>query len=112
MKKDVVPRPAPSPLKSFGTSLVLSAIAFALLLMGDRGTEAWKKAQADSRTLKARIAELETGNVAIQKRIADAETSTFELEKDARERMGLLKPDEIVFLLPDKARNAARHPNP
>lgn len=94
------PRPAPNPLKTFAVSLVFSAIAFALLLMGDRGTEAWKRAQSDSRALKSQIAELDRENAAIQARIADAENNAFELEKDARERMGLVKPDEIVFLLP------------
>ena len=95
-------RPAPNPLKSFCISFVFSGIALALLLMGDRGTEAWKKAQSDSRALKAQIAELEAGNAAIEKRIGDAENDAFELEKDARERMGLVKPDEIVFILPEK----------
>jgi cell division protein FtsB len=94
------PRPAPNPLKTFAISLVFSAMAFALLLMGDRGTDAWKKAQSDSRALKAQVAELEAGNAAIQARIDDAEHNTFELEKDTRERMGLVKSDEIVFLLP------------
>jgi cell division protein FtsB len=102
MKIDApVSRPAPSPIKSFVTSVVFSAIALALLLIGDRGTEAWKRAQSDSRILKARIKELESGNAAIEKRISDAENSSFELEKGARERMGLVKPGEIVFLLPD-----------
>jgi cell division protein FtsB len=115
MKKDTpAPRPAPNPVKSFGISLVFSALALALLLLGDRGTEAWKKSQADARALKVQIAELEAGNAAIEKRIADAENDAFELEKDARERMGLVKPDEIVFLLPEKAPRApaARVPTP
>jgi len=104
MKRDAAappaPRPAPNPVRTFAVSLVFSAMAFALLLMGDRGTDAWKKAQSDSRALRAQVAELEAGNAAIQARIDDAEHNTFELEKDARERMGLVKPDEIVFLLP------------
>jgi cell division protein FtsB len=104
MKRDAAappaPRPAPNPIRTFAVSLVFSAMAFALLLMGDRGTDAWKKAQSDSRALRAQVAELEAGNAAIQARIDDAEHNTFELEKDARERMGLVKPDEIVFLLP------------
>lgn len=105
MKKEdpPTPRPAPNPLRAFAISLVFSGLAFALLLMGDRGTDAWKKAQSDSRALKAQIAELEKGNAAIEARIANAENSAFELEKDARERMGLVKPDEIVFLLPAPA---------
>ena len=103
-------RPAPNPLRSFGISFVFSAIALALLLMGDRGTEAWKKAKADSRALEAQIAELEAGNAAIEKRIGDAENDAFELEKDARERMGLVKPDEIVFLLPERPAKPAAAP--
>jgi len=107
MKKEAAPapapRPAPNPIRTFAISLVFSALAFALLLMGDRGTEAWKKAQADSRALKAQLAELQKGNAAIAARIENAENNTFELEKDARERMGLVKPDEIVFLLPAPA---------
>ena len=105
MKNDTsapVPRAAPNPVRSFAISLVFSALALALLLLGDRGTEAWKKSQADARALKIQIAELEAGNAAIETRIANAENDAFELEKDARERMGLVKPDEIVFLLPEK----------
>ncbi len=94
------PRPAPNPLKTFTISLVFSALAFALLLMGDRGTEAWKRAQSDARALKEQVAQLEAENAAIEARIENAENNSFELEKDARERMGLVKPDEIVFLLP------------
>jgi cell division protein FtsB len=106
-EKTPAPRPAPNPVKSFGISLVFSALALALLLLGDRGTEAWKKSQADARALKIQLAELEAGNAAIEKRIANAENDAFELEKDARERMGLVKPDEIVFLLPEKPAPAA-----
>ena len=102
-EKNPAAPPAPNPVKSFGISLFFSALALALLLQGDRGTEAWKKSQADARALKVQLAELEAGNAAIEKRIANAETDAFELEKDARERMGLVKPDEIVFLLPEKA---------
>jgi cell division protein FtsB len=102
------PRPAPNPLKTFAVSLVFSSIAFALLLMGDRGTEAWKKAQTDSKALKSQIAELEKGNAEIQARIENAENDAFELEKDARERMGLVKPDEIVFLLPATPASGAK----
>ncbi|HKB69697.1 MAG TPA: septum formation initiator family protein [Thermoanaerobaculia bacterium] len=114
MKKEAAPtpRPAPNPLRAFAISLVFSAIAFALLLIGDRGTDAWKKAQDDSRALKAQVAELEAGNAAIAARIENAEHNSFELEKDARERMGLVKPDEIVFLLPAPAAPKPHRPTP
>jgi cell division protein FtsB len=94
-------RPGPRPLRAFFVSLLLSAFGLAMLLVGDRGTAEWQKAQEESRSLKSQIAALEAENSDLARRIADAETNDFQAEKHARENLGLVKPDEVVFVLAD-----------
>jgi hypothetical protein len=95
-------RPAPRPARAFFISVFCSTLGLALLLLGDRGTSAWKKAQEESRALKKEIALLERDNALLTERTRSAEQSTYELEKNARERLGLVKPDDVVFVLPEE----------
>ena len=95
-------RPAPRPARAFLISLVCSALGLGLLLLGDRGTSAWQKAQEESHSLKKEIALLERDNALLTARTRGAEQSTYELEKNAREKLGLVKPDDVVFVLPEE----------
>ena len=72
-----------------------------MLLVGDRGTAEWQKAQEESRSLKSQITALEAENADLSRRIAEAETSDFQAEKSAREKLGLVKSDDVVFVLAD-----------
>lgn len=94
-------RGGPRPLRAFFISLLASAFGLGLLLVGDRGTAEWEKAKAESGVLKTQIATLEAQNADLSRRIEDAERNDFEFEKNARENLGLVKPDEVVFVLAD-----------
>jgi cell division protein FtsB len=109
---DPARREPPKPLKAFSISLVLSALAFGVLLVGDRGSDAWQRAREEARSLKAEIARLEADNAELSRRVADAEKSDFELEKIAREDLGLVRPDEVVFVLPPETAKPAAAPAP
>ena len=102
MSDKVSKRSAPSPARAFFISLFCSSLGLGLLLLGDRGTSAWRRAQEESRGLKKEIAVLERENALLTARTRGAEQSTYELEKNAREKLGLVKPDEVVFVLPDE----------
>jgi cell division protein FtsB len=95
-------RPAPSPARAFFISVLCSSLGLGVLLLGDRGSSAWRRAQEESRTLKNQIAFLEAQNAALLARTRSAELSTHELEKIAREKLGLVKADEVVFVLPEE----------
>ncbi len=94
-------RGGPRPLRAFFISLLVSTFGLGLLLVGDRGTAEWQKAKEESRALKAEIASLEAQNADLRRRIEDTERSDFEFEKNARENLGLVKPDDVVFVLND-----------
>jgi cell division protein FtsB len=102
MSDTVSKRSAPNPAKAFFISLLCSSLGLGMLLLGDRGTAAWQRAQEDSRALKKEIATLERSNAALAARTRGAEQGTYELEKNARERLGLVKPDDVVFVLPEE----------
>ncbi len=101
-------RGGPHPLRAFFISLLVSTFGLGLLLVGDRGTAEWEKAKAESQSLKAEIATLEAQNADLRRRIEDTERSDFEYEKNARENLGLVKPDEVVFVLTDPKAQAPR----
>jgi cell division protein FtsB len=88
-------------LRAFFLSLVVSSLGLGILLVGDRGSGEWRRAQDESRSVRAQIEALQRENSALARRIQDAETSDFEVEKNARENLGLVKPDEVVFILPE-----------
>ncbi len=102
MTETLPKRPAPRPARAFFISLICSALGLGLLLLGDRGTSAWRKAQEESRSLKKEIALLERDNALLTTRTRGAEQGTYELEKNAREKLGFVKPDDVVFVLPEE----------
>jgi cell division protein FtsB len=102
VSETVPKRSTPSPAKAFFLSLFCSSLGLGLLLLGDRGTSAWRRAQEESRTLKKEIAVLERENALLTARTRGTEEGTYELEKNAREKLGLVKPDDVVFVLPEE----------
>jgi cell division protein FtsB len=84
-------------------SLVVSALGLGVVMVGDRGTAQWRQAREEAQRLRSEIRQLQTENASLALRIADAERNSFELEKNARENLGLVRPDEIVFVLPPAA---------
>ena len=102
MTDTVSKRPAPSPAKAFFVSLLCSSLALGLLLLGDRGSSAWRRAQEESRALKSEIASLERQNALLSARARSAEQTTPELEKIARDKLGFVKPDDVVVILPEE----------
>lgn len=94
----------PNPLRAFFISLVLSCLGLALLLVGDRGSAAWQQSRQELQALSRQELQLKAENAALATRVEDAEGSKFELEKNARENLGLVKPDDVVFILPAPAK--------
>lgn len=90
----------PNPWKAFFASLLFSSLGLAILLFGDRGTDAWRKSNDEARRLDLEIARVRAENEALSGRLARMRTDDFELEKNARENLGLVGRDEVVFELP------------
>ena len=82
------------------------ALAFFLLLLqdvfGTHGLMAMHRSKAQIRDVEAQIQQLDKENSDLQQHIKDLRTDPSAIEKIARDRMGLARPGELIFRMPDK----------
>jgi cell division protein FtsB len=94
------------------------ALAFFLLLLqdvfGTHGLMAMHRSKAQIRDVEAQIQQLDKENSDLQQHIKDLRTDPSAIEKIARDRMGLARPGELIFRMPDKkdgqTSSTAAHP--
>lgn len=88
------------------------ALAFFLLLLqdvfGTHGLVAMRRSKIQIQAVQAQIQQLDQENQELQQRIHSLKTDPAAIEKIARDRMGLARPGEIIFQLPDSPSN---HPS-
>ena len=82
----------------------LMTVAMILLaLFDDRGALALRDRRNHRDSLKAEVTSIEGQNNAYRKEIEDFRHDADTIEKRAREKLKLVKPDEIVIQLPEPA---------
>ena len=85
--------------------LWLLAIGVSLYaVFGPYGFLDLEETRAERQRLEQRIAELETENRRLRERIRKLEEDPAYLERRARERLGMVKPDERVVIVPERQR--------
>ena len=81
------------------------ALAFFLLLLQDvfgaHGLVAMRRSKNQIRTVETQISRLDHENQQLQQRIHSLKTDPAAIEKIARDRMGLARPGEMIFQIPD-----------
>jgi cell division protein FtsB len=82
-------------------SLLISALFFAIFLVSDRGLLQLSKQRRQITKVREEIAQLEADNKRLEAEVAALRTDPRALEKIAREELNLVKPGEVVLLLPD-----------
>jgi cell division protein FtsB len=82
-------------------SLLLSALFFAIFLVSDRGLLQLRRQRAQVERVREEIAQLEADNRRLEGELAALRTDPRALEKIAREELNLVKPGEVVIVLPD-----------
>lgn len=93
------------------------ALAFFLLLLqdvfGTHGLVAMHRSKIQIQAVQAQIQQLDQENQELQQRIHSLKTDPAAIEKIARDRMGLARPGEMIFQIPDSpSRRAPQSPNP
>jgi len=92
------------------------ALAFFLLLLqdvfGTHGLVAMRRSKAQIQAVQAQIQQLDQENQELQQRIHSLKTDPAAIEKIARDRMGLARPGEIIFQIPDSPTSHAPQSNP
>jgi len=82
-------------------SLLLSALFFGIFLVSDRGLLMVRRQRQQLAKARAEVAELEAGNKKLETEVAALKSDPRAVEKVAREQLNLVKPGEIVLVLPD-----------
>lgn len=81
------------------------ALIFCLLLLQDvfgaHGLMAMHRSKVQMQAIQTKIDKLDHENRDLQQRIENLKTDPSAIEKIARDRMGLARPGELIFRLPD-----------
>lgn len=92
------------------------ALAFFLLLLqdvfGTHGLVAMRRSKAQIQAVQAQIQQLDQENQELQQRIHSLRTDPAAIEKIARDRMGLARPGEMIFRIPESPNSHAPQSNP
>ncbi|MGE5345503.1 MAG: FtsB family cell division protein [Acidithiobacillales bacterium] len=97
-------RPEPSAVKPasyFLLSLVFSALLLALFFVGDRGFLQIRRQRTQLRSAQDEVAKLDAENRKLEAEVAALKNDPHALEKIAREKLGLVRPGEVVVVLPE-----------
>ena len=83
----------------------LSLLFFMNGLFGQNGYLAMRRARADAERLRQEIHNINEENQSLSGEVRALKTDPAAVEKVAREDMGLARPGELVFRLPDAKQN-------
>lgn len=79
-------------------------------IFGDNGYLAMRRARADAEKIRQEIQQLNQENQRLAGDVRALKTDPAAVERVAREEMGLARPGELVFRLPDTTTNTAAPP--
>jgi cell division protein FtsB len=85
-------------------SAISAAVGVALLALAAAGLKSWRdyeQVRAREATLAAEIAASEQRIRALERRIERLDSDPATLDRVAREELGLVRPDEVVVVLPE-----------
>lgn len=97
-------RPEPTavrPVSYFLVSLVFSILLFALFFVGDRGFLQARRQRTELRSAQEEVARIDAENRKMEAEVAALKSDPRALEKVAREKLQLVRPGDIVVVLPD-----------
>lgn len=92
----------PRPLRS----LLSALFAVALIALASAALKGWRDysgVQTRERALAAEIAATETRILELERRIERLQRDPVTLDRVAREELGLVRPEEVVIVLPEAA---------
>jgi len=96
-----------SPGIAWGVAIAVSALLVAMAFAGGRSLRDLGKARARAAELTTEISEAESRIDELEQRIELLRDDPVTLERLAREELGLVRPGDLVIVLPPEARPAA-----
>ena len=93
----------PRPLRSLITAVVLCFL-LALAVAGLKGWRDYRQAREREQRLRDEVVATEARILALERKIDRLQDDPATLDRVAREELGLVRPDEVVVVLPEPAR--------
>jgi cell division protein FtsB len=103
-------RPAVKPASYLVVSLLFSALFFGLFVVGDRGFLSVRHERQELVRAQNELTALVEENRKLEAELAALKSDPKAVEKIAREKLGLVKPGEVVLILPDGWERRVRPP--
>ncbi len=97
-------RPEPAtvrPASYFLVSLIFSVLLFALFFVGDRGFLQVRRQRATLRAAQEEVARIDAENRKLEAEVNALKSDPRALEKIAREKLQLVRPGDVVVVLPN-----------
>lgn len=79
--------------------LILLSFLFIIIFFSNYGVLKRIRLELEANEMKEEIKQLNSTHDSLMNRIKEAETDTFEIEKVAREKYGLVRPGEKIFFI-------------
>ena len=91
----------------------LVAIALALLMTwhviyGKDGLSFWQRKRAQDHELQQQIKDLQQENAQMRQQVEQLKTDPNEIEREAREKLRLARPGEVIYMLPAEPQSQAQ----
>ena len=114
-----VPKISPSEVEAYlrrNARQILGLALFALLvhdIFGAHGFIAMRRTQKEIREIRNQIGKLNTENKSLADQVTALKTDPKAIERVAREEMGLARPGELIYKLPDSSKPGnSQEPSP
>jgi len=85
-----------------GTVAALGVVMLAFALLGDQGWREVRRLRAERDRLATEIQQLAEREAALRREVTDLQTNERAIEARARADLGMIKPGETIFLLPER----------
>ncbi|MGE5717741.1 MAG: FtsB family cell division protein [Acidobacteriota bacterium] len=104
------PAPAPGarpdvphvrPASYVAVSLLFSALVFGFFLVNEHGLLQVRRQRSQLEKMQAEVAQLDEDNRKLEAEVAALKNDPKAIEKTARETLNLVKPGEVVLILPE-----------
>ena len=97
-----------SPSSTFMVSFLFSALVFGFFLVSDRGFLQVRRQRIQLARMQAEVSALDADNRRLEASVAALNNDPRAVEKIAREKLNLVRPGEVVLILPEGWRARVR----
>ena len=100
------------PASYVAVSILFSALVFGFFLVNEHGLLQVRRQRLQLAKMQAEVAQLDEGNRKLEAEVKALNSDPKAVEKTAREKLNLVKPGEVVLILPEGWQARVRPPQP